>query len=50
MGPLGPDDETQLRDILEQHLAEAGSHRTAALLDDWQHARSRFHKLTPKPL
>jgi glutamate synthase domain-containing protein 3 len=48
IGPLSPDDEQLLRELLEAHVRETGSHRGAALIADWDHARTGFHKITPR--
>ncbi|MCR5622728.1 MAG: glutamate synthase large subunit [Treponema sp.] len=40
-------DEKKLRSLIEQHVAETGSVRGKAILDDWQNYRTYFKKIIP---
>jgi len=40
-------DSTELKALLERHLAHTGSKRAAALLGDWEAAKAKFWKVEP---
>jgi glutamate synthase (NADPH/NADH) large chain len=46
--PLRPDDETVLKDLLAKHLTWTDSAVARRLLDEWEHARSRFTLVLPR--
>jgi glutamate synthase (NADPH/NADH) large chain len=46
--PLRPEDETLLRDLLAKHLTWTDSAVARRLLDEWDHARSRFTLVLPR--
>ncbi|MGQ0503849.1 MAG: glutamate synthase large subunit [Myxococcaceae bacterium] len=46
--PLTPEDEETLFGLIEEHLAETGSHRARQLIASWSTAKSRFAKVMPK--
>ena len=45
---LRPDDETVVRELLAQHVAETESPIAARLLEEWESARSRFTLVLPR--
>jgi glutamate synthase (NADPH/NADH) large chain len=45
--PLRHDAE-RLRVLIERHLLHTGSARARTLLDDWENALSKFHKIIPR--
>ncbi len=44
---LTPEDEKEIRGLLERHIAFTGSPKAAAILADWDSARIRFVKVFP---
>ncbi len=48
MGDMLRFDAERLRILLERHLLLTGSQRARELLEDWEHARSRFVKVMPR--
>ncbi len=46
-GPLEPDDETEVRRLLERHRDGTGSPVAARVLDDWATLRARFVRILP---
>jgi glutamate synthase (NADPH/NADH) large chain len=46
--PLRAEDETLLRDLLARHLTWTESAVARRLLDEWEHARSRFTLVLPR--
>jgi glutamate synthase (NADPH) large chain len=48
LGELGAGDIEILRDLLEQHVAETGSARAAALLEDFEAESANFVRVVPR--
>jgi glutamate synthase (NADPH/NADH) large chain len=48
LSPLRPEDEVVVRDLLERHVQWTDSAVAAALLPDWDNARSRFTLVLPR--
>ena len=44
-----PDDEAELRSLIEEHLAVTGSARAREVLDGWSEHLPRFWKVIPDP-
>ncbi|WP_112872864.1 glutamate synthase large subunit [Paracoccus endophyticus] len=42
--------ETQLKGLIERHLAETGSRRAADILSDWERERGHFLQLCPREM
>jgi glutamate synthase (ferredoxin) len=43
-----PEDEAELRELIEEHVAATGSRRAATILDDWEAQRGNFFKVMPR--
>src|SRR5690242_14603789 len=48
VGPLRPDDETTVRDLLQRHLDWTESAVAAHLLQEWETAKERFSLVLPR--
>jgi glutamate synthase (NADPH/NADH) large chain len=46
--PLDADDETRLREIIDQHVVETGSDVGIRVLADWDSAKGSFKKVMPR--
>jgi glutamate synthase (NADPH/NADH) large chain len=42
--------ETQLKDLIERHLAETGSRRAEKILSDWEVSKTAFLQVCPKEM
>ncbi|MEE1296193.1 MAG: glutamate synthase large subunit [Bifidobacterium sp.] len=46
--PLDDEAAATVRDLVERHVARTGSAFAQGLLDDWEHAKSRFTHMVPR--
>ncbi|MEO7130778.1 MAG: hypothetical protein ABIZ07_05325, partial [Dermatophilaceae bacterium] len=48
LGPLRPDEETTIKELLGSHVKWTESPVARRLIEDWEHARERFTLVLPR--